>query len=97
MKKHIYSRTKVLNTLEKIFLERFDLDMEINNGELKDTQLLGNRLGLNARDLICIYLDIEGQFDIKIPEKKVAEGLFDNFNHILEMICEQLRRDDRIK
>lgn len=93
MGKKTYNHDECEKVLEDLFLKRFELDMRKNNGEFKEKALLGNIVGLNARDLIYIYYDIESKFDIEIPQEQVAKGNFDTFNHILEIVREQLNEN----
>lgn len=85
----------VVSTLKNIFARRFDIDMEQKEGALLDKHLLGIDIGLEPRDLIYLYFDIEKEFDINIPDEDVAEGKFNTFNNIAEIIYNQLQKKDR--
>ncbi len=56
-------------------------------------KLLGNRLGMPARELLHIYFDVEKAFGIKIPEQEIADENFDTAEHIAEIIERQLSHE----
>jgi acyl carrier protein len=54
-----------LERLRRLFIEKFDFNIE----ELKPTRTLES-LGLDSLDKIEFMLDIENEFDIKIPDQE---------------------------
>jgi len=56
---------------------------------LKATKLLGKSLGIPARELLHVYFDVKNTFGISIPEDAIAEGRFDTFAHIADIVEEQ--------
>ena len=80
--------TEVREKLKTIFEQRFNVifDSEILMGQ----HLLGRQIGLEARDLIYLYFDIEQRFTITIPQEAVVQKKLSTFNKICEMIMEQL-------
>jgi len=82
-------------TLKNIFTQRFNIDVEQQEGTLLDKHLLGGDIRLNARDLIYLYFDIEKEFGITLPEEDIAEGKFNTFNNIVEIIYNQLQKKDK--
>jgi acyl carrier protein len=51
-------------------------------------KLLG-KSGIPARELLHVYFDVKRTFEITIPEDDVANGRFDTFSHIADIITEQ--------
>lgn len=49
----------------------------------KEELLLSSKIGMNPRELLLIYLEIEKQFNVEIDEKYVVEGKFNTYNNIL--------------
>ncbi|HEX3047677.1 MAG TPA: peptide maturation system acyl carrier-related protein [Bacillota bacterium] len=55
-----------------------------------DKPLMGPEVGFEPRDLIYLFFDIEAEFEIRIPQEKIAAGQFDTFDHIAGIIQEQI-------
>ena len=81
-------RMSIEEELARIFMQRFTLDL-LNQPETKNFKLLG-KLGLPARELLHVYFDVKRVFGILIPEDDVADGRFDTFANIADIICEQI-------
>ena len=88
MRWFVIDRNEIEKVLADIFFARFTLDF-IKNSEMKSLKLLG-KTGIPARELLHIYFDVKREFGISIPEQDVAEGRFDTFAHIVDIIEEQL-------
>jgi len=91
----MFDHNTVYLALKNIFVQRFNIDMEQQEGILLDKHLLGMDIGLEARDLIYLYFDIEKEFDITLPDEDIAEGKFTTFNNIAEIIYNQLQKKDK--
>ncbi|MCX7921473.1 MAG: peptide maturation system acyl carrier-related protein [Clostridia bacterium] len=73
--------------LKAIFRSRFDLNFD-NLGEAAlDKNLLGSEIRFAPRDLLCLFFDIEKEFDITIPQETIIAGKFNTFNNIVVIIC----------
>jgi peptide maturation system acyl carrier-related protein len=48
--------------------------------------LLGEKVGMKARDLVMLYFEIEKVFKIKISENQFESKGFDTINHIVQML-----------
>ncbi|WP_024834411.1 peptide maturation system acyl carrier-related protein [Ruminiclostridium josui] len=62
----------------------------ILNNEAKNDHLLGSNIKLTPRDLLYIFVDIEEEFKITIPESYIIEGKFNTFNNILQIIKDEI-------
>lgn len=91
----ISKHNTVYSTLKNVFKQRFDIDVEQKEGTLFDKHLLGMDIGLEARDLVYLYFDIEREFGIAIPEEDIAGGKFNTFNNIAEIIYDQLQKKEK--
>ena len=81
-------RIEIEKCLSGIFTKRFSLDFLLHT-EMKEMKLLGKN-GIPARELLHVYFDVKNIFGISIPEDDVASGRFDTFEHIVDIICEQM-------
>lgn len=80
----------VNNKLLKLLNERYGIDFS----KIEDTfciELLGEKIGFNASDLLYLFFDIQKEFDILIPEEDVIEGKFNNINNICKIVTRQLK------
>jgi len=71
-------------------MKRFLLDFS-HNQEMKEEKILG-KSGIPARELLHVYFDVKETFNISIPEEDIANGNFDTFAHIADIIEKQLQR-----
>lgn len=53
-------------------------------------KLLGEKINLNARDLVILLNQIEVVFDVSIPDDFICNGNFDTYDHILELLLQLL-------
>jgi peptide maturation system acyl carrier-related protein len=81
---------EIRNRLSKIFKTRFNLDLDSSDESLRDKPLLGAEIRLAPRDLLYLFLDIEKEFTITIPEQEVVAGKFNSINNIIAIISSQL-------
>lgn len=85
----------ICERLKKIFLHRFQKDLNSCSEEILDNHLLGKEIQLAARDLLYVYFDVEKEFGITIPEDDIAADKFNTFNNIAEIICNQLQKKEK--
>jgi acyl carrier protein len=76
--------------LSRIFSDRFEIDLKAVPEENFYKHLLGSEFRLAPRDLIYIYLDIEKEFGIAIPDEDIATGGLSTINRMIEIIERQL-------
>ena len=81
-------RDEIEKKLSDIFLKRFSMNFS-GKPELKNLKLLSKE-GIPAREMLHVYFDVKNVFGISIPEDDVAEGRFDTFAHIVDIIWEQM-------
>lgn len=51
-----------------------------------EENLLGRNIGLSARDLLVIYVEIVNRFKIHIPRELVIKGEFNTYASISEIV-----------
>ncbi len=76
----------VYDIVKKIFNKRFNINLDEKDNTQLNKSLLGKEWGLEARDLLYIYFDIEREFGISISEEVIEEGNFDSVNNIISAI-----------
>ncbi len=86
----IACKRNIEKELENIFLKRFKLNFTEMDIEAKNDHLLGSNINLSPRDLLYIFIDIEEEFKITIPESYIIEGKFNTFNNILQIIKDEI-------
>lgn len=75
------------NELRKIFLKRTGFDFE-KRTDLRTEMLLGQIIGMPARELVYVYFDIESALKVTIPPHFVLDNRFDTYDHILACLHE---------
>ncbi len=93
--KNILNRQSINEKLSNIFISRFGIDLNEVTNEDYDRHLLGSVFRLAPRDLVYIYLDIEREFGISIPDAAVASGALATINGTIDLICSQLHKVDQ--
>lgn len=86
----ITCKRNIEEELENIFLKRFKLDFTEMDIEAKTDYLLGSNIKLAPRDLLYVFVDIEEEFKITIPESYIIEEKFNTFNNILQIIKDEI-------
>lgn len=78
-----------ITELANIFYNHTHMDFLVDN--IKDEDIFGNKVCMNARELVLILYNIEYKFNIKIPMQYLLKGEFRTFNNILDVIiaCEK--------
>lgn len=77
----------IINRLEEIFNSLFNIQFQKLPIELYDKALLGREFNLSSTDLLCLYMEIEKQFKISIPQEEVGKGNFNSINNIINIIA----------
>lgn len=81
---------EIFEVLQDIFYKRFKIDLKAKESVDFEKPLLGNEWRLEARDLLCLFLDVESRFGISIPEKEIEKGNFSSIRNIAEIISSEL-------
>jgi acyl carrier protein len=81
---------EIRNRLNGMIKAKFNLDLDGTGQSLSDKHLLGREINLTPRDLLYLFLDIEKEFAITIPEPEVVSGKFNSFNNIVTIIHQRL-------
>ncbi len=81
----------IAGRLKGILNNRFELDMDAKEEQTLSLDFLGAAWGLSARDLLYLFLDVEKEFGITIPEEDVAAGNFNSFDNIMGIIRRQVQ------
>lgn len=82
-----YMNEEIFQRLQRIFLIRFNIDLKSKSTIDYDKHLLGKAWGLEPRDLLSLFLDIESQFSITISEKEIEKGNFSSINNLVRIIA----------
>ncbi|WP_034861073.1 phosphopantetheine-binding protein [Ruminiclostridium cellobioparum] len=76
--------------LNRIFEERLGLDISLVDF---NTDMLSGQFGIEPRDLVYLFFDIEREFNITIPEKDIVSGEFKTLNRMINLIDRQLKKN----
>lgn len=79
----------IAEAFAEILKELTNTDFEINPF-LRGEKLLGEKIGLKARDLVVLLYRTEEVFEVSIPDDFICEGNFDTYDHILELLFQLL-------
>lgn len=82
----------IKNRMKGILKSRFALDIDAIKEDFGDKKLLGREFGMNPRDLLYLFFDIEKEFAISIPQESIATGEFSTYNGICKIIYNELKK-----
>lgn len=77
------------NKLNEVMKRRSGWDFKLHP-TYKDINLLSQRIGMTAGDLLHVYFDLEKEFGIVIDSKNIEKGDLKTYNSILEMLDEKI-------
>lgn len=79
-------KVEIRKGIAEIFRNRLEMDIESYEEDSLDKNLFGDQFMLKPRDLLCIFVDVEREFGISIPENVVLEGKFNTINNIADIV-----------
>lgn len=90
MEDSVLTINNVEERLNKLFIERFNIDMNKLGEKYKNKKLLGSEIGMAPRDLLYLFFDVENEFGVAIPQNSIASGEFGTYNGICIIIYKGL-------
>ena len=85
----MWTEEKILATYAQIMRELTEVEFD-KAPQFRCEKLLGEKINLNARDLVVLLNQIEAVFDVSIPDDFICNGNFDTYDHILELLLQLL-------
>lgn len=79
------SRDSIKNRLDNVFIEKMAFAVSKLSDEQRSKSLLRDCIGMQARDLLKLYTELENEFHIDF-NPLVLDGNFDKYNCLLEYI-----------
>lgn len=81
-------RVDIKKRLDYVFIEKMDFLVNKLTDEQRSKSLLRDCIGLQARDLLKLYMELEKEFHIDFS-RLVLEGNFDKYDCLLEYIISE--------
>jgi hypothetical protein len=82
------NKTNIKERLDYVFIEKMAFAVNRLTDEQRSKSLLRDCIGMQARDLLKLYMELENEFHIDF-NPLVLEGNFDKYNCLLEYIISQ--------
>ncbi len=79
------NRKSIKNRLDNIFIEKMGYLVNRLTDDQRSKSLLSDSAGMQARDLLKLYMELEKEFHIDF-NPLVLEGNFDKYDCLLEYI-----------
>ncbi|QNU67996.1 hypothetical protein EHE19_006010 [Ruminiclostridium herbifermentans] len=79
-------RKKIEDSLNKIFKEKFLIDMKKVPDRQKECSLLDKEFGLMPRDLIVLFFELQKVFNVEFQEEDITNTRFDYYYNIIDII-----------
>lgn len=79
------NRTIIKKRLDNIFIEKMGYLVNRLTEDQRSKSLLSDSAGMQARDLLKLYMELENEFHIDF-NPLVLDGNFDKYNCLLEYI-----------
>ncbi len=90
------TKENIAEAFAEILKELTNTDFEMNPF-LRGEKLLGEKIGLKARDLVVLLYRTEEVFEVSIPDDFICEGNFDTYDHILELLFQLLENQSKTR
>lgn len=87
------NRNSIKTRLDNVFIEKMAFAVNKLSNEQRSISLLSDSIGLQARDLLKLYMELEDEFHIDF-NPLVLEGNFDKYNCLLEYIVSKTRENN---
>ena len=84
------NRKEITNKVNLVIRNNLYIDLSKLTKEQENYSLLHPKVGLEPRDLIAIFFEIQNAFNIKFEEKDIMENRFDYYNNIIDIVEEKL-------
>lgn len=78
--------TEVSNKVDAFILNTYGIEVH----QLKDRSLLNPEVGLEPRDLIYLFFELQKEFGIRFKEEDILERKFHMLNNIKQAVYEKL-------
>ncbi len=85
-------RKEIINETNLVIRNNLHIDLSKLTKEQENYSLLHPKVGLEPRDLVAIFFELQNAFNIKFEEKDIMENRFDYYNNIIDIIEEKLRK-----
>lgn len=79
------NRDSIKKRLDNVFIGKMAFAVYKLSDEQRSKSLLRDCIGMQARDLLKLYMELEDEFHIDF-NPLVLEGNFDKYNYLLEYI-----------
>lgn len=83
-------REEITNEVNRVIRNKLYIDLSKLTKEQQDYSLLHPKVGLEPRDLLAIFFELQNAFNIKFEEKDIMENRFDYYNNIIYIVEEKL-------
>ena len=80
---------EIIQILIDLLKEKSLINIEINKS-MFDKKLLGQPFCLGARELVCLYLEVENKFNITLPQNEIVMGKFGTLNSIANIVSNEI-------
>lgn len=82
------NRESIKKRLDNVFIEKMAFAVNKLSDDQRSKSLLRDCIGMQARDLLKLYIELENEFHIDF-NPLVLEGNFDKYNCLLEYIINE--------
>lgn len=83
---HRMERENIKNEIIGLISEKIGIDQQKLNDYGKEKSLLDVSIGLQPRDLLTLFFELQRKYEITFEEKDIIESRFDYVDNIVEAI-----------
>ncbi len=77
------------NAINAIMIKRLGINF-VENKDLANECFFGQRIKAPIHELLLSLIDIEKEFHIHLSEQKIIDGKYDTYNHVIELVREEI-------
>lgn len=82
---------EILRKLNNIIIQHSNINFLINE-DIRNKNLFSREINISPRELVLVFIDIQNEFNIIIPEVELINKKFNTFNDLVHII--ERRVDD---
>ncbi len=76
--------------LDNILSDKFVKKYDCSDLELRNKEMLGSYIRFTPAELLCLFFEVEKEFNILICEEYIVQGRFNTYNNICSVITDTI-------
>ncbi len=88
--------SEIQKKFDEILHNKFADKCDFAEIERRDKEMLGSYIQFTPTELLCLFFEVEKEFNIVICEEYIVQGRFNTYNNICSVICDTLNSNKEL-